>query len=51
MVQRLLGSKRADAHPDYSLETFDEILRTRFRVVESLELPSGTRTLYHGVPE
>ena len=51
MVQRLLGPKRADAHPDYSLETFDEILRTRFRVVESLELPSGTRTLYHGVPE
>jgi hypothetical protein len=50
MVQRLLGAKRADAHPDYSRESFEELLRSRFRVVESLELASGTRTLYHAVP-
>jgi hypothetical protein len=51
MVERLLGSKRRDAHPDYSLETFDELLRGHFRVVDSLRLPSGTRTLYYVVPE
>ena len=50
MVQRLLGAKRKDAHPDYSLETFEELLRSRFRVANSLELPSGTRTLYYAVP-
>jgi hypothetical protein len=51
MVRRLLGSKRADAHPDYTLETFDGLLRSRFRIADSHELPSGTRTLYHAVPE
>ena len=50
MVQRLLLGKRADAHPDYSRETFEQELRSRFEVVESLELASGTRTLYHAVP-
>ena len=50
MVERLLGSKREEAHPDYSLETFEELLRARFHVVDSLELPSATRTLYHVVP-
>ena len=51
MVRKLLGSKREDAHPDYTLETFDGLMRTRFRIADSLLLPSGTRTLYHAVPE
>ena len=50
MVQRLLGAKRENAHPDYSRETFEALLRARFRIVNSLELASGTRTLYHVVP-
>jgi hypothetical protein len=50
MVQRLLGPKRADAHPDYTHESFEELVRARFRIVDERELPSGTRTLYHGVP-
>jgi SAM-dependent methyltransferase len=50
MVQRLLGSKRDDAHPDYTREAFHEALTSSFRVVDTLELASGTRTLYHAVP-
>ena len=50
MVQRLLLGKRDDAHPDYSRETFEQELGARFEVVESVELASGTRTLYHAVP-
>ena len=49
MVRRLLLGKRDDAHPDYSRETFEQELRSRFDVVESVEL-SGTRTLYHAAP-
>ena len=50
MVQRLLGAKRDDAHPDYSRETFEALLGASFGIVDSLELASGTRTLYHAVP-
>ncbi|MGH3076807.1 MAG: methyltransferase [Gaiellaceae bacterium] len=50
MVRRLLVGKREDAHPDYSRDTFEELLRDRFEVLESLALASGTRTLYHAVP-
>lgn len=50
MVQRLLGAKREDAHPDYSRETFETLLRASFEVVDSVDLASGTRTLYHAVP-
>jgi hypothetical protein len=49
-VQRLLAGKRAGAHPDYSRENFEALLASRFTVVESLELTSGTRTLYHAQP-
>ena len=35
MVQRLLASKRKDAHPDYELTTFEALLESRFDVVES----------------
>jgi hypothetical protein len=50
MVRRLLVGKREDAHPDYSRDTFEEHLRARFEVLDSLALASGTRTLYHAVP-
>jgi hypothetical protein len=50
MVKRLLARKREDAHPDYTRTGFEETLRSRFSIVESAELPSGTRTLYHAVP-
>jgi hypothetical protein len=50
MVQRLLGAKREEAHPDYSRETFERLLGSSFRIIESLELATGTRTLYHAVP-
>ncbi len=50
MVRRLLLGKRDGAHPDYSRETFEQELRSRFEIVESAELASGTRTLYHAVP-
>jgi hypothetical protein len=51
MVQRLLQRKRSDAHPDYRRETFEECLQDRFRILRSLDLPGGTRTLYYGRPE
>jgi hypothetical protein len=47
MVERLLASKRADAHPDYHRETFEELLGARFETSASVELSSGTRSLYH----
>jgi hypothetical protein len=50
MVQRLLGGKRDDAHPDYDRETFEALLHAAFRITDSCGLPSGTRTLYHLVP-
>jgi hypothetical protein len=50
MVQRLLGAKRDDAHPDYSSETFQVLLDSHFRIADRLELPSGTRTLYRVLP-
>ena len=46
MVQRLLLNKD-DTYQDYRLEMFEAQLRTFFRVVRRLELPGGTRTLYH----
>jgi SAM-dependent methyltransferase len=50
MVQRLLQHKRAEAHPDYELATFDALLRERFEVVDSLRLASGRRTLFRVRP-
>jgi hypothetical protein len=50
MVRRLLSAKRDSAHPDYDHETFAEVLGGRFEVVESVDLPSGTRTLYFARP-
>jgi hypothetical protein len=46
MVQKLLSATRGDAHPDYDRDAFEGLLRERFDIVESRELPSETRTLY-----
>ncbi len=50
MVQRLLSGKRIDAHPDYDRAGFERLLEERFEVLDELELPSGTRTLYFARP-
>ena len=49
MVKRLLSRKRDGSHPDYNRASFEETLRTRFAIVDTVELPSGTRALYHAV--
>jgi hypothetical protein len=50
MVKRLLSRKREGSHPDYNRGDFEAVLRARFDVLGSVELPSGTRTLYHAAP-
>jgi hypothetical protein len=50
MVQRLLGAKRDDAHPDYERENVERVLGERFDIDESERLASGTRTLYFARP-
>jgi hypothetical protein len=50
MVKRLLARKREGSHPDYNRSDFEEALRSRFSIVDMVELPSGTRALYHAVP-
>jgi hypothetical protein len=50
MVKRLLSRKREGSHPDYNRGDFEDVLRSRFAVLGSVELPSGTRTLYHAAP-
>jgi hypothetical protein len=50
MVKRLLARKREGSHPDYTRSTFEQSLRARFDIVSSVELPSGTRALYHATP-
>ena len=50
MVRRLLSRKREGTHPDYTRADFEAALRSRFEMVESTELPSGTRALYHAAP-
>ena len=46
MAERLLGNKEAGMFPDYRIEEFERLLGLRFKVTESLKLPSGRRTLY-----
>jgi SAM-dependent methyltransferase len=48
MVQRLLSRKRAGAHPDYALDTFEAALGARFEVARREQL--GTRVLFEAVP-
>ncbi|WDT94402.1 class I SAM-dependent methyltransferase [Thermoleophilum album] len=50
MVQKLLAGKRAGLHPDYERERFERELRELFEIRKSVELPSGTRILYHAYP-
>ncbi len=50
MVRRLLSRKREGAHPDYTRKEFESALKSRFEIVDSVELPSGTRALYHAAP-
>jgi hypothetical protein len=50
MVRRLLARKRDGSHPDYNRTAFEDMLRARFAIVASTELPSGTRAIYHAAP-
>ena len=50
MVKRLLARKREGTHPDYNRNDFEDVLARTFRDREHVELPSGTRTLYHVAP-
>ena len=51
MVRRLLSGKREGANADYQLETFERLLKERFDVERSEELPSGVRVLYVARPK
>jgi ribosomal protein L11 methylase PrmA len=46
-VKRLLRAKRAGIFDDYDLPQFESALTDRAKVVRRIELPSGTRVLYH----
>lgn len=50
MAQRLLANKPAGMFGDYRREVFEHLLAQRFTIARREELPSGTRTLYAGVP-
>ncbi len=50
MAQRLLANKPAGMFGEYHRDGFEQVLGERFTVARRLELPSGTRTLYYGVP-
>ncbi|MPZ25815.1 MAG: methyltransferase [Micromonosporaceae bacterium] len=50
MARRLLANKPAGLFGDYHRDGFERVLAERFTIVRRQELPSGTRTLYAGVP-
>jgi len=50
MAQRLLANKPAGLFPDYHRDEFERLLAERCGILRREELPSGTRTLYSGVP-
>ncbi|WP_326558713.1 class I SAM-dependent methyltransferase [Micromonospora sp. NBC_01796] len=50
MARRLLANKPAGLFPDYRREEFERLLARRCDITAREELPSGTRTLYVGVP-
>jgi SAM-dependent methyltransferase len=50
MVRRLLARKAEGAHPDYTRADFEAALRSRFEIHQVVDLPSGTRTMYHASP-
>ncbi len=47
MVQTLLRNKREGIHDDFNLETFEQLLMTRFEVRKKMLLAGGTRTIFH----
>ncbi len=47
MAQRLLANKRSGQHDDYRLERFEALLGRAGRIRRRVDLPGGTRTLYH----
>ena len=49
MVRALLRNKH-DQYEDYSLEHLEFELQKHFRILQRQSLPSGERTLLHGVP-
>lgn len=50
MARRLLANKPAGLFPDYHRAEFERLLGQRCTIERREELPSGTRTLYVGVP-
>ena len=50
MAQRLLANKPAGMFGEYRADVFERLFQERFTVTRSQPLPSGTRTLYAGVP-
>lgn len=50
MAERLLANKPAGLFGDYHRDAFERVLAERFTIARREELPSGTRTLYFGVP-
>lgn len=50
MAQRLLANKPAGLFAGYHRDAFEAALTERFTIARREELPSGTRTLYLGVP-
>jgi SAM-dependent methyltransferase len=50
MANRLLANKPAGMFGDYRLEVFERLFEQRFTVRRREALPSGTRTLFAGVP-
>lgn len=51
LAVHLLANKPPYTHDDYTLDAFDKIVAARFDVVERMQLPLGTRTLFHLVPK
>jgi hypothetical protein len=49
-VAALLQRKKEGAHPDYDREPFERALSSRFTIVRTEQLSSGTRILYHALP-
>lgn len=50
MARRLLANKPAGLFPDYHRDGFERLLGRRCEITAREELPSGTRTLYVGIP-
>nr|MDT0657439.1 class I SAM-dependent methyltransferase [Micromonospora sp. DSM 115978] len=51
MARKLLANKPAGLFPDYRRDEFERLLAARCAIARREELPSGTRTLYVGIPD